>query len=242
VEDGVRIHAAIYPRSVFHSQLEGSLQRSFFHSAFARSRLLYSTDESIEEWYDCVRQVGARDRETQLMRHAANLLEPLWKAEKMLAVKHDPAYSYVWLLRVIPLLAEIEVLMHGEVTGREVIQQAMRYNPGFFSAVYADAIHEPKTAERVGEILRLINGYLEEKSEWIFRPLLAFLAEAGAPQTVTELGAHFQKRAPTTWLEPACEWLAERGVIAKVSAPLRLTPRSLVTVEEAAYYYDAYRP
>jgi uncharacterized protein len=238
VEDGVRIHASVYPRSGFLRRLEAALQGSFLHSAFTRSRLLYSTDESIEQWYASVQRVGTRDREIQLLRHAANLLEPLAKAEKWLAVKRDPAYSYVWILTVIQLLAEIEVLLAGEVAGREVIQQAMRHNSAFFTAVYADPIHEPKTEERVGEVLRLINAYLEEKLELLFKPLLEFLAAAGTPRTVTELGDYFKKRAPTAWLEPACEWLADRGVIEKVSAPLRLTEKSRVSVQEAAYFWS----
>ena len=36
----------------------------------------------------------------------------------------------------------------------------------------------------------------------------------------------------------AYEWLADKGILAKVSAPLRLTEKSRVTVDEAAYYYD----
>ncbi|MDQ3250556.1 MAG: hypothetical protein M3Q45_15290 [Chloroflexota bacterium] len=34
------------------------------------------------------------------------------------------------------------------------------------------------------------------------------------------------------------EWLADRGTIQKVPSPLRLTPKSQITVDEAAYYYD----
>ena len=36
----------------------------------------------------------------------------------------------------------------------------------------------------------------------------------------------------------ACEWLADRDVIEKMSAPVRLTKNSQVSMEEAAYYYD----
>ena len=36
----------------------------------------------------------------------------------------------------------------------------------------------------------------------------------------------------------AYEWLADKGLIRKVAAPLHLTRRSMVTVDEAAYYYD----
>jgi hypothetical protein len=34
------------------------------------------------------------------------------------------------------------------------------------------------------------------------------------------------------------EWLADKGIIQKVPSPLRLTQKSQVVVDEAAYYYD----
>ncbi len=42
----------------------------------------------------------------------------------------------------------------------------------------------------------------------------------------------------TDSLALAYEWLADKNILAKVSAPLRLTEKSRVTVDEAAYYYD----
>ena len=36
----------------------------------------------------------------------------------------------------------------------------------------------------------------------------------------------------------ACEWLVEKGLLQKMSAPLRLTEKSRVEMQEAAYYYD----
>jgi hypothetical protein len=64
VENGVNIHATLYPRHQFKQMLEGSQQGSFFHSTFARSRLLFSRDETIADYYRGAQHVGARDRET----------------------------------------------------------------------------------------------------------------------------------------------------------------------------------
>lgn len=241
VENGVNIHAYLCSRAEFRKRLERSLHGSFIHSSFARSRLLYTHDESIAAWFEDAARVGARDREAQLLRHAAALVLPLTKAQKWLHVKRDPAYSYVWILYVVNDLAAIEVLLHDEVPGREVVHQAMKLNPAFFGAIYADVIHVPKTEERVGEILCRINDYLDRKLSLLFKPLLEFLAEVGAPRTVTELNDHFKKRAQMEFVGLACEWLADKGVIEKVSAPLRLTQKSRVSVEEAAYYYDGGR-
>jgi hypothetical protein len=57
-------------------------------------------------------------------------------------------------------------------------------------------------------------------------------------RTTTELDEYFKKKAQIDSLDFAYEWLADKGIIQKVSSPLRLTIKSRVEVEEAAYYYD----
>ena len=39
-------------------------------------------------------------------------------------------------------------------------------------------------------------------------------------------------------LESACEWLERKGLMEKVSAPFKLTKRSLERVEEPAYFFN----
>jgi uncharacterized protein len=238
VEEGVNIHAVLFPRGEFKKQLEGSLQSSFFHSAFARSTLLFSSDETIEQYYQDARRLGTKDKEIQLLRAATFVLPPLAKAEKWFYVKRDLEYSFLWIMCLLNGLATIEVLMNDEVTGREVIQQALKFNPGFFSQVYTDLIHGPKDAAHIYNALQLVDGYLNERLPLLFRPILEFLAEEGEIRSTTELNEHFHKRAQTGSLAFAYEWLSDRGIIQKVSTPLRLTEKSRIAVEEAAYYYD----
>lgn len=239
LEKGVNIHTVIIPRAEFRRRLEGALQGSFIHSSFARSRLLYSHDDGIRHWFESAQHVGERDRDIQVMHHACMLFANLTKAEKWLRVKRDPAYSYVWILQLVNWLASIEVLRAGQVPGREVVQQAMALDPDFFGAIYAGPMDQPKTEELVAGILARINAYLDANVHAFFRPLFDYLAGAGEPRTVTELNDYFLKRAQTESIAMACEWLADRGLIGRISAPLRLTEKSRVTVDEAAYYYDA---
>jgi predicted nucleotidyltransferase len=134
--------------------------------------------------------------------------------------------------------AMIETLLHNEVTAREVIHQALRHNPAFFNAIYTDLIDGKKDAETIEAALRRINGYLDEQLYTLFRPILRFLAEEGGIRSTADLDAYFGPKVQTATLAGAYEWLADRGVIQKVSAPLLLTEKSRVFVDEAAYYYD----
>ena len=91
------------------------------------------------------------------------MLPALVKAEKWFHVKQDLDYSFLWIMRCLDGLAAIEVLTQGEITGREVIQQALPYNPEFFRAVYTDLIHGKKTPEVIQAALQRIHGYMRER-------------------------------------------------------------------------------
>lgn len=237
VENGISIHTNLVTRSKFKATFERALQGTWAQSVLARSTLLFSTDETLQAYYENVRHVGSRDREMQMLTALNPVLSLLTKAEKWLVVKNDPIYSFLYMMNLITFLANVEVLWHANVPGREVIQQAITYNPEFFIPLYTDLAQQPKDAEVMRQAIQKIYGYIEEKQEVLFRPILNYLSEAGSVRSSTEIGEYFQKRLGSG-ITLICEWLAERGVIQKVATPLRLTEKSRVTMDEAAYYYD----
>ncbi len=237
VENGISIHTNLVTRSKFKATFERALQDTWAQSVLARSTLLFSTDETLQAYYENVRHVGSRDREMQMLTALNPVLSLLTKAEKWLVVKNDPIYSFLYMMNLITFLANVEVLWHADVPGREVIQQAITYNPEFFIPLYTDLAQQPKDAEVMRQAIQKIYGYIEEKQEVLFRPILNYLSEAGSVRSSTEIGEYFQKRLGSG-ITLICEWLAERGVIQKVATPLRLTEKSRVTMDEAAYYYD----
>ena len=134
-------------------------------------------------------------------------------------------------------MARIEVILNDEVPSREVIQPALEYNPDFFRITYSDLINCDKDEEVLQNALNTINTYLDEKL-FIFQPILDFLAEANGPRSTTELNSYFQKKIGDNRLDAAYIWLAQKGIIQQISAPVKLTLKSQVEMEEAAYYYD----
>ena len=237
LENDVYIHVFMQPRSAFRKMIEGGLQSSFMHSALAQSRLLFTHDESIRDLYDGIRALHARDRQVQLMHAAAHVIPTLYKAEKWLHVRRDLHYAFHYIMYCINGLARIEVFMHDQLAGREVIQQALKLNPGFFKAVYTDLIDRPKTEEAVGEALALIDTYLEERVTALFQPILDYLEEEGSARSVTEIETWFDNQMNLRGVTSVCEWLADKDVITRVSSPLRLTLKSNVEYEELAFYY-----
>ena len=237
-ESAINIHAQLIPRSDFKRRIEGDLTGGWLDFSFAKSALLFSKDDSVKQWYQNLDQVGTRDQVFQLMRNAASVIPSLNKAEKYFHLKEDYAYSFWWLMQVIRGLASIEVLLHNEAPAREVIHQALKYNPEFFKAVYTDLMDQPKTRDTLRDTLDRVNHYLEEKSEDLFRPLFNYLTEAGEIRSLSEINDHFRKKIQGGGLEEACEWLVQKDCIEKLATPIHLTPKSRIEVEEPAYYYD----
>ena len=242
VENGVNIHANITPRNAFKQNIESAQQGSFMHSYFSHSTLLFSRDDSIQEWYDKNanrNNIGERDKQFQLLNVVAGTLPNLIYAEKQFYVNKDCLTCFLTLLNVVQELARIEVLLNDEIPAREVIQPALRYNPDFFDRVYTDLINCEKNEAVIQDTLDAINAYLDAR-QFIFQPVLDYLAEQKAPRTVTELNADLGRGLHDSEesIDLVCQWLTWKGIIRQVAVPMKLTAKSQIAVEEPAYYYD----
>ena len=239
VENGVNIHASITPRNAFKQLIEGAPQGSFRHSYFSHSTLLFSRDDSIQEWYNKnanLNNIGERDKQVQLLNVVASTLPNLVYAEKQFYVNKDCLTVFLSLLDVVQGLARIEVLLNDEIPAREVIQPALRYNPDFFNHVYTDLINCEKDEKVIQDALDVINTYIDAR-QFIFQPVLDYLLEQKAPRAITELSEGFPNFDGES-LGLICQWLAWKGIIRQIAMPLKLTAKSQIAVEEPAYYYD----
>lgn len=249
VENGVNIHASITPRNAFKQNIESAQQGSFMHSYFSHSTLLFSRDASIQEWYDKnanLNNIGERDKQFQLLNVVASTLPSLVYAEKQFYVNKDCLTCFLTLLNVVQELARIEVLLNDEIPAREVIQPALRYNPDFFNRVYTNLINCEKNEAVIQDALDAINNYLDER-QFIFQPVLDYLADQKAPRSITELNADLGRESHNSEgisefddesLDLVCQWLTWKGIIRQVAVPMKLTAKSQIAVEEPAYYYD----
>lgn len=237
VEDDINIHVFLQTRSEFKRTLQGATQSSFIHSLLMKGRILFSRDETIEDLFADRNHVGAHDREVELLSAATLLLPGLTKAEKWLRVRQDTDYCFYWILKSLDSLARIETILAGEVTGREVIQQALKLNPDLFRILYTDLIRAEKTPERLEAVLDTIRLYVRERAPVLFRPLFAFLEEANGVRSSTEINHHFGKQMNLSNVDTLCEWLSDENLLQKLAAPVRLTEKSKIDVQEAAYYY-----
>ena len=237
--DGVNVHACLVPRREFRKVVEGSLQNSFMHALLAKGRLLYTHDETIARLCQGLHELGARDREIQLLRAATGALPALYKAHKWLVTRGDLEYTALWILYTATSLAEIEIIGAGMVADREVIPRAMKLNPDLFETIYTRLLNTKKTRASVEAALAAVDCYLADRAPALFAPVVAYLREAGETRSCAEIEDHFTRHLGVSNVTTACEYLADQGTIGKVSIPARLTKKSNVDVQEMAFVYLA---
>jgi len=233
--DGVNVHAFLLPRTEFRRTVEGSVQNSFMHSLLAKGRLLYTHDETIARLCDGLNSLGGRDKEIQLLRAATGAIPAVYKAHKWLVTRGDLDYTALWILYSATSLAQVEVIGAGMVADREVIPRAMKLNPALFETIYTALLNKKKTRASVEAALETVDQYLAERAPTLFAPVLAHLREAGEARSCAELDNYFRRHFDVCEVTTACEYLADQGMIGKVSLPARLTKRSNIAVQELAF-------
>jgi len=90
--------------------------------------------------------------------------------------------------------------------------------------------------------LDAVDGYLDEHYAEHLKPLLDYLKKEDRVVPLSEISDHFAfSQVYPGHLCAACDWLEKKGLLEKVSAPFKLTKRSLERVEEPAYMLDVGR-
>jgi hypothetical protein len=234
--DEVNVHALLMQRAAFRKLAEGAVHHSFMHSFLAKSRVLFTHDDTIADLCARLQTIGERDAHLALMRAGTHALGPLYKAHKFLATRGDLDYTALWILYAATPLAQIEVIAARKLVDREVIQQALTINPAFFRMVYTDLLNAKKTKKSVEAALAAADTYIATRARRLFAPLLEYLRDAGGIRSASEIDGHFSRSFGVECATIACEYLADEGMIVKASTPVRATKRSSASLQELAFF------
>jgi predicted nucleotidyltransferase len=235
--DGVNVHAILLPRAQFRKTVEGSLRNSFMHSLLAKGRLLYTHDPTIADLVASLTGLGDRDTRVQLLAAATSALPSIYKAHKWFITRGDLDYTALWILYAATPLARVEVVGRHLLADREVIPQATTLNPLLFKTIYTNLLNAKKTRAAVEAALHAVDGYVAERAATVFAPVLEYLEDAGDVRSASEIEMHFQRDWGIECVTTACEYLADQGLIGKASAPVHLTKKSNIQVQELAFVH-----
>lgn len=235
VEDGLTINAGLIPRSAFKRGMEGSIGGSFFQSFISNGKIVFTRDESLYEYLEELRHIGDDDKALTALILVFFLLDNQHKAMKYLTARRDVSYAQYFLLKCAETVAAMELCVRGIPTSRTAIQKALAFNPEIMQLFYLDLLRRQLTEEELFARIRRLDQYIEEHMPLFQRPVLEYLAD-GEIKTVSMISRHVHAEGPIT---SVLDFLAERGVIEKVSQQIKLTAKSRMAVEEIGYQYVA---
>ena len=240
VENGVNIHAEVIPRSRFKKMVEGASRTAFSHNFFAKRRIVASRDKSIDGWFKKADKMATKDQERELLSFSTWTIHSTIHARKRLDVKGDLELASQETLGAAHSVAHTEIIRRGEIWEDDVIYRAIEGAPELFKTIYLDVLAKPKDRKVLAAALDAVDAYLDEHYEAHLKPLLDYLKKQDRVVPLSEISDHFAfSQVHPGHLAAACEWLEKKGLLEKVSAPFKLTKRSLERVEEPAYFLDA---
>jgi uncharacterized protein len=239
VENDINIHAEVIPRARFKQMVEGASRTAFSCNFFAERQMIYSKDPSIESWFKKANSMATKDQERELLTFSTWTIHAHRNARKRLDIKGDLELAAQETLGAAHSVAHTEIIGRGQVWEQDVIYRAIEGAPALFQTIYLDVLSKRKNRRVLSKALDAIDAYLDNHYQAHLKPLLGYLKKQNRMVPLSEISDHFAFSQLHPWhLESACEWLERKGRLQKLSAPFKLTKRSLERVEEPAYYLD----
>lgn len=240
VENGIDIHAEVISRGRFKKMVEGASRTAFSCNFFSERQIVYSNDPSIGSWFKKANSIATKDQERELLTFSTWTIHAVLHARKRLEIKRDLELTAQEVLGAAYSVAHTEIIRQGKVWEGDVIYRAIEGNPGLFQTIYLDVLAKRRNRRALVSALAAIDMYLDKHYQEHLRPLLAFLKKQNRVVPLSEISDNFAYSQIHPWhVESACEWLEKKGRLQKLSAPFKLTRRSLERVEEPAYLLDA---
>ena len=234
LEDGITINVNLIIRSAFKRGLERNIGGSFSQSYFSKGKIVYSTDDSLYEYFEDLKKMGSDDIALSVFSIACWLVHVRDKCQKWLTVRKDPLYAQYFLLRAAELIANMELCLKGQPASRESIQKGLAINPDRIAPYYQNAMSHHLSEEEITEAIDGIDAYLEQHLDILKKPVLDFMSDQEI-KTVTLIVKRFNVEGHD--IIGIFDYLTEKGVIEKVSQTIRITPKSRLAVEELGYLY-----
>ncbi|WP_342565412.1 nucleotidyltransferase [Paenibacillus sp. FSL R7-0345] len=233
-EDGIIINVQLFERSSFKRGMDRLLGGSMPQSYFAKGQMVYSSDESLYDYFDELRRMGSQDIARSLLWRACELIDIYHKCQKWLTVRKDARYTQFFLLKAADLIAGMELCAQGEPPTREAVLSMLERSPEQMAPFYQNPLSGQLSEAELWSSIREIEQVLDRHLEAMSRPVLDFMGDQSL-KTMTMLTRHFHMEGH--FLINILEYMAEKGIIEKVSQTIRLTAKSKPAAEEIGFLY-----
>ncbi|SHO43191.1 nucleotidyltransferase [Anaerocolumna xylanovorans] len=233
-EDDIVINVNLITRSDFKRGFERMKGGSFLQSYYSRGKMVFTSDESLKDYFEEMKIMDRGDVNLFLFYAACELVGISEKCQKWIEVKDNPLYAQYYLLKAADVIARMEVCKTGEAPSREAILKAVTLSEKLMEPFYQEAMAHHFTKEEVNRCIALIDNYLEANLDAIKEPVIDYMKD-GELKTLTLLTNHFHTDGH--FIVSIFDYLAEKGIIERVSQTIRITPKSRLAVEELGFLY-----
>jgi hypothetical protein len=172
IEDGITINVHLVQRSSFKRGMERNIGGSFL----SKGKIVYTTDESLNEYFEDNKKIGSDDIALSAFHIANWLIHYYDKSQKWLKARKDPLYAQYFLLMAAEAVANMELCLKGIPSSRESIQKALEINPEMLGTFYQDAMSHHLSEEEVLKAIEKIDGYLMQHIDIIKKPVVEFMS------------------------------------------------------------------
>lgn len=234
IEAGITFNVYLIPRSLFKRGMEAAFGGSFLQSFLSNGKIVYSADESLYEYFEDLKQIGEDDMAITALHLAGELISTMHKAHKWMTARKDLMYAQYFFLKAAETIAHMELCIRGIPTSRSAIQKALDFNPGIMKAFYQEPMEHLLTEAELTNGLRQLDRYIEDKMALFKRPIIEYLSDQDI-KTTTMIAKRF--RSDSHLIIDVMDYLAEKGVVEKVSQLIKLTPKSRLSIEEIGFLY-----
>jgi uncharacterized protein len=234
IEDGITFNMSLIPRSSFKRTMEGVVGGSFEQSYFSKGKIVYSSEESLYEYFEDIKQIGEDDIAISALLLAGELISMMHKAQKWITTRNDLMYSQYFFLKAAEIIANMELCIRGIPTSRNAISKALELNSDIMKVFYQEPMKHLLTKMELTNGLKQLDQYIEDKMTLFKKPILEYLSDQEM-KTASMITKHV--RSDSHCIIDVLDYLAEKGVIEKVSQLIKLTPKSRLAIEEIGFLY-----
>ncbi|MBY0008883.1 nucleotidyltransferase [Paenibacillus typhae] len=233
-EDGIIINVQLFERSSFRRGMDRLLGGSMPQSYFAKGQMVYSSDESLYDYFEDMRRMGSQDIARSLLWRSCELIDVYHKCQKWLTVRRDHRYTQFFLLKAADLIAGMELCAQGEPPTREAVLSMLERSPAQMAPFYQNPLSGQLSEAELWSAIREMEQVLDRHLEAMSRPVLEFMSDQQL-KTMTMLTRHFHMEGH--YLINILDYMADKGIIEKVSQTIRMTSKSKPAAEEIGFLY-----
>ena len=148
--NGVNVHALLMQRAAFRKLAEGAVHQSFMHSFLAKSRVLFTHDDTIADLCRRLQTIGERDTHLALLRAATERTAADLQGTQVPGDQGRPGlHRAVDSLRGDAAGADRGDRRPASSSTARSSRRRWRSTPAFFRTVYSDLLNAKKTRKSV---------------------------------------------------------------------------------------------